>query len=109
MLAMSTNTVPSLSWVSWAVPIGAPLGLYMIAVAVATAFLTRCADEHATTTSARLNIRKRAGIFIFDSAREMRLLIPNPEFRPDDDGGAVTRARVLGRRAWSGIDFHPDD
>jgi hypothetical protein len=67
---MSTYTTPFLSCQIWAVPIGALLLLYMIAVAVATAFRIRCADEHAPqspTIAAAVNSKDRLGSFIFDS------------------------------------------
>src|SRR6267154_1725486 len=70
MLEISTYTSPLLSCQIWAVPIGAPLTLYMIAFAAETEFCIRWADEQApqsATIAAMLNSRDLLGTFIFDS------------------------------------------
>jgi len=68
MLEISTYTRPFLSCQIWAVPIGAPLMLYMMAFAAETEFCIRWADEQAPqspTTAAMLNSRDPLGTFIF--------------------------------------------
>src|SRR5450759_2500970 len=110
MVAISTWTSPFLSCQIWAVPIGVPLALYMMAFAAATEFCIRCADEQApqnATMAAMFNSRDQLGIFIFDSGVSYCCgLIPNLELRPDDDRRAILPAAcVLGRRAGSGINL----
>src|ERR1700674_3723731 len=76
MLEMSTYTSPFLSCQIWAVPIGAPLTLYMIAFAAETEFCIRWADEQApqsATIAAMLNSRDLHGTFIFDSGLRFSL------------------------------------
>src|SRR6266852_3208071 len=70
MLEISTYTRRFLSCQIWAVPIGAPLTLYMMAFAAETEFCIRWADEQApqsATMAAMLNSRDLLGTFIFDS------------------------------------------
>src|SRR5450756_1510999 len=110
MVAISTWTSPFLSCQIWAVPIGVPLALYMMAFAAATEFCIRCADEQApqnATMAAMFNSRDQLGIFIFDSGVSYCCgLIPNLELRPDDDRRAILHAAgVLDRRAGSGINL----
>src|SRR6266566_5270312 len=86
MLEISTYTRPFLSCQIWAVPIGAPLMLYMMAFAAETEFCIRWADEQApqsTTTAAMLNSRDPLGTFIF-------------RLRIEGFAGAA----VSGRRSW---------
>src|ERR1700730_5051750 len=81
MLETSTYTSPLLSCQIWAVPIGAPLTLYMMAFAAETEFCIRWADEHAppsATTAAMLNSMDLLGIFIFDSGLRVS---PGPPFQ----------------------------
>src|SRR4029077_4154863 len=112
MLAISTYTSPPLSCQIWAVPIGAPLVLYMIAVADATEFRI-CADEHAPHTAATtaIDIRDLLGIFIFSSGvmvlfgRKVAYL----ELCPDNDRRAVlTPTRILRRNARTRVNLAAD-
>ena len=76
MLAISTKTAPLWSWVSWAVPTGAPLVLYMIAVAAATEFPARCALRARQCGERDGRHQEAARHFHFLSAKEMATTDP---------------------------------
>src|ERR1700675_1465433 len=90
MLEISTYTSPFLSCQIWAVPIGAPLTLYMIAFAAETEFCIRWADEQAPQSAkiaAMLNSRDLLGTFIFHSG--VKVLQGEPLQRIDRGSAAA--------------------
>src|ERR1700680_136665 len=94
MLEISTYTSPFLSCQIWAVPIGAPFTLYMMAFAAETEFCIRCADEqapHSATTAAMLNSKDLLCTFIFDSGLRVSPGRPMPRI----DRGSASPASQL--------------
>src|SRR6266446_4470958 len=105
MLEISTYTRPFLSCQIWAVPIGAPLTLYMMAFAAETGFCIRWADEQApqsATMAAMLNSRDLLGTFIFDSGLRVS---PDSRFRASDRGMGTAGEPTTMRKFPS---FRPD-